>query len=368
MVKKAVTKKAVSKPVKKVNNVKETKTINYFTFYGFNEKTKKIERLTTEQCNAIYQTSNKQQERINLIKEAKELLTTHKQNIYFEKQEYKAKKYGYCSLKKEVKVANAKLKDMKNFVFGYDMDIEKARQLFESMPKEEAIQKSKSATSTKKNPSTAGEKKQVNIPTKDSALFTLANKWLMTKRETDTLGKRMEFIKNVLLTVDNGRVLSNGKTFYSVLIGVNHGWDTADVEKLKKDGLFEQFSKETKPKVTLSVDDGIALEREKKITATADQFNENQLYDMADEYFASQPYLEQKQKELEQYRSVLLRDCGEGSTRVKMGDKELVVNIKTAESGSKIVDVDALKNVPALWEKYKKVTADIKFLHVKKLV
>lgn len=325
---------------------------HYFTLYGFDNVKKETIRITNEESFATYQNPNRQVEKISICEEAKKFLKTKKNMIYFDKQILKGNKYGIATLHPSIKPTNPKLKDIICYIFGLDIDLEGATDIFNK--EFNNLQVEEKLTDMVK------EKE-------DSNLYNYADKWLQYKRELKERNDKISDYKGVLSNLENGRVLTRGNNKIAILIGTQYTGLVEDADKLRADGLFDQYSYQTETNLKVNVDDGIKVPNHKKPSYNPEDYTEEQLFDMANNYDTETEFAKNIEKEQKKIETYLLQHCPEGTQSLKSGNKELILTIKRS-TPQKRVDVNKLKADPAMWNKYSKKGTDKSLFTVKKLV
>lgn len=325
---------------------------HYFTLYGFDNVKKETIRITNEESIATYQNPNRQVERISICDEAKKFLKTKKNIIYFDKQILKGNKYGIATLHPSIKPTNPKLKNIICYIFGLDIDLEKATDIF-----------------NKEFNNLQVEEKLTNMvqAKEDSQLYTYAEKWLQYKRELKERKDKIEDYKGVLSNLDNGTVLTRGNNKIAILIGTQYVGLVADSDKLKADGLYEQYVKSSNTSLKVNVDDGIKVPNHKKPSFNPQDYSEDQLFDMANNYYTEKEFVDKIEDDQAKIENYILQHNKEGVYNLKSGNKELILTIKPSNARL-VVDTDKLKADPNLWKKYSKKGTDKDLFTIKKLI
>lgn len=369
--------KGVKKMEKKTVAKASEKTRNYFTIYGRTKDTKKIEKLTKDMCNATF-TVQQKQGKMNICDEAKIMLTKGKPNVYFSNQKLEGKKYGICKIKPEIRPTNNKLANMEFFVFGYSIDIDKAKELFEEAEKEE-INVTTNTTNTNSFEAFENQtedKKQTKNLENDPKFFALAEKLLEIQDKIWEKEKDNDYKEDVLKSVVDGQVFIKGKDIYVVTIG--KGADS----RIDKDAfiagepkLAEKYKTMQGEKWEVRVSDGIKKPNRKNLVNKDHIYNltDNQLFDICNEYNTTgKDYknLENKQSEL---ASIIKAYIGyplpkeTKDYKTKQGNKELIVSIKYTNPYESI-DTDRLKADGINYDAYKKPISAARYMSLKKLV
>lgn len=324
----------------------------YFTIYGLDRDSQSVEKLTQSLCGAKFQNSQKQVQNINICDEAKELLTTHKQNIYFNKQKYEDKKYGYCTLKPEVKPSSPKAKNMEIFVFGYDIDIEKARELFEKAETENDINMESNESSSNAN------------------LFVIADNVLKLDQEIKQMEGGFSAIKELFQSCEDGRVFTNGKDIYAVMVATI-GTRRVDTKAVEAAGLYEKYAKLKDAYQKVEVTEGIDKIKKEKVAYNLDSMKENEIAKLCEEYLAMSPIIEKKTNELNKNKKDLLRalnfpkDGKPYTKRVDMGSRELLITVTNVKA-TEALDTDRMK-ADGIYEQYSKEIKPSRLMNVVKL-
>ena len=354
----------------------------YFTIYGRTKDTKKIEKLTKEMCNATFVIQQKQG-KINICDEAKDALTKGKQNVYFDKQKLTGKSYGVCKIKPEVKPINSKLNGMEFFVFGYTIDIEKAKELFEEVEKEEVNTTVAQPTATNsfeafenKDDTAVKKQKTEKDLENDPKFYALAEKLLEVQDKIWEKEKDNDYKEDVLKSVVDGQVFIKGNEIYVVTIG--KGADS----RIDKDAfiagepkLAEKYKTLQGEKWEVKVSDGIKKPNRKNLVNKDHVYNltDDQIFDICNEYNATgsdYKKLEDKQSEL---GSIIKAYIGyplpkeTKEYKIKQGNKELIVSIKYTNPYESI-DTDKLKADGINYDAYKKPITAARYMSLKKLV
>lgn len=324
----------------------------YFTIYGLDKDSKSVEKLTQSLCGAKFQNSQKQVQNINICDEAKELLTTHKQNIYFNKQKYEDKKYGYCTLKPEVKPSSPKAKNMEIFVFGYDIDIEKARELFEKAETENDTNMESNESSSNAN------------------LFVIADNVLSLNQEVKKMEGEFEAKKEAFKDCVDGQVFTKGDSIYAVMVALVET-RRVDADAVEKAGLYEKYAKKKDAYQKVEVTEGIEKPKKENISYMLNSMKEDEVAELCEEYLAIVPIIEKKTAELNKGKRDLLRALdipkdGKSHTKgVKLGNRELIITVTNIKEGESL-DSDRMK-ADGVYEQYSKPIKPSRLMNVVKL-
>lgn len=333
----------------------------YFTFYGLDKKTGEVIKLTRDISGARFTNDKRQVQNILLFDEAKKVLLKHSANLYFDKQNYEGNKYGYCTIKPTVVPINPLLVGSSIFVFGYDIDMQKARDLFEKA-KIDGTPQDKGYYATMKD-----NAKEHTM--EDSVLFAKCLDLINTKNSKKTM-KDFKPKEDLLKTLEDGRVFADvDGSMYCVMVGEDENRKVS-TEMVETAGLLGKYGKIEEGHFNLTVSDGVPVPKESKIKYDKNTLNNSQILSIIKSYLELKP----KVKELNSKEEKLKQEIIDYVNPAKGKDWEKVINFEGKSLTIKmkwvpertIADSDKLK-ADGLYEKFSKAYDPAKFMTIKNL-